>query len=313
MNRFTNILFVCSGQAYDHFALDQALRLAVTNKARLSLLTTYEPLPVPTKLLMGKDKQDQINRALEDQARAALDQLIEGRPQPDQILIVPARTHLETIYAVLEHRFDLVIKAKEDVKGKAGLSSVDMRLLRKCPCPVWIFSGAEKPTFPHIVAAIDPAPTEVERVKLQYEIMKLATSLAQRENAVLDILYAWEFYAEGTLKGPRFKMSDEDINALVEEKRQTHESWLQETIEPFQNSAQRFSTHLIMGTAGEVILNFIKQNHCDLLVMGTVARTGIPGLIIGNTAETVLGQAECSMLTIKPTSFKSPVVLPTEG
>jgi len=43
--------------------------------------------------------------------------------------------------------------------------------------------------------------------------------------------------------------------------------------------------------------------------MGTVARTGIPGLIIGNTAETVFSQVSCSILTIKPAGFKSPVKL----
>ena len=43
------------------------------------------------------------------------------------------------------------------------------------------------------------------------------------------------------------------------------------------------------------------------LVMGTVARTGIPGLLIGNTAETVLDRARCSVLAVKPSDFRSPI------
>jgi nucleotide-binding universal stress UspA family protein len=45
--------------------------------------------------------------------------------------------------------------------------------------------------------------------------------------------------------------------------------------------------------------------------MGTVARTGISGLLIGNTAERLLQQLKCSILAIKPEEFTSPVKLDT--
>ena len=45
------------------------------------------------------------------------------------------------------------------------------------------------------------------------------------------------------------------------------------------------------------------------IVMGTVCRTGIPGFFIGNTAEYVLSRVHCSVLTMKPAGFVSPVTL----
>lgn len=42
--------------------------------------------------------------------------------------------------------------------------------------------------------------------------------------------------------------------------------------------------------------------------MGSVARTGIPGFIIGNTAESILGQVQCSVLVIKPDGLISSVL-----
>jgi nucleotide-binding universal stress UspA family protein len=45
-----------------------------------------------------------------------------------------------------------------------------------------------------------------------------------------------------------------------------------------------------------VILELVQANALDLLVMGTVGRTGVPGLLIGNTAERVLSKVECSVL-----------------
>ncbi|MDZ7686912.1 MAG: universal stress protein [Gammaproteobacteria bacterium] len=43
----------------------------------------------------------------------------------------------------------------------------------------------------------------------------------------------------------------------------------------------------------------------DLLVMGTLSRSGIPGMLIGNTAERVLNDVDCSVLTLKPKGFKA--------
>ncbi len=50
-----------------------------------------------------------------------------------------------------------------------------------------------------------------------------------------------------------------------------------------------------------------KRIEADLIVMGTVARTGVPGLIMGNSAETILSQIDCSVLAIKPPGFVSPI------
>lgn len=47
----------------------------------------------------------------------------------------------------------------------------------------------------------------------------------------------------------------------------------------------------------------------DILVMGTIARTGIPGFMIGNTAEDILNSVDCSVLTVKPPNYVSPLNL----
>ena len=57
------------------------------------------------------------------------------------------------------------------------------------------------------------------------------------------------------------------------------------------------------------IMDYAKKNKVDLIVMGTVARTGIAGFFIGNTAENVLNQVDCSVLTVKPDEFVTPVSL----
>ena len=68
-------------------------------------------------------------------------------------------------------------------------------------------------------------------------------------------------------------------------------------------------THLVKGLASKEIPALAKRIDASLIVMGTVARTGIPGFFMGNTAESILSQIECSVLAIKPQGFATPVTL----
>lgn len=64
---------------------------------------------------------------------------------------------------------------------------------------------------------------------------------------------------------------------------------------------------LIKGLAAGEIPLLVEKLDIDLIVMGIVGRLGIPGLIIGNTTESILEQVKCSVLAIKPEGFEAPV------
>jgi nucleotide-binding universal stress UspA family protein len=74
----------------------------------------------------------------------------------------------------------------------------------------------------------------------------------------------------------------------------------------------RFDARAMVLRRGEphyVIPEFVVSEGIDVLVMGTVARGGISAMLIGNTAERVLRKLPCSVLTVKPDGFVSPVRL----
>ena len=64
---------------------------------------------------------------------------------------------------------------------------------------------------------------------------------------------------------------------------------------------------LVHGEARERIPELARELRADLLVMGTVCRTGVPGFFIGNKAENVLPHVDCSVLAVKPKGFVTPV------
>jgi nucleotide-binding universal stress UspA family protein len=65
--------------------------------------------------------------------------------------------------------------------------------------------------------------------------------------------------------------------------------------------------HLIKGEAASSIRILSESLQVDLIVVGTVGRSGLPGFIIGNTAEEVLQTTSASVLATKPKGFVSPI------
>jgi nucleotide-binding universal stress UspA family protein len=109
---------------------------------------------------------------------------------------------------------------------------------------------------------------------------------------------------------------EDKIIAYVEEVRQQHAASLDGLMRDVTGKLGQDAldylkpqTHLLKGWARKEIPVLAKQIEADLVVMGTVARTGVPGFIMGNTAETILEQIDCSVLAIKPPGFVTPVTL----
>ena len=67
--------------------------------------------------------------------------------------------------------------------------------------------------------------------------------------------------------------------------------------------------HLLQGNPRELIPSQVEVLRHDLLVIGSIARTGVAGLLMGNTAEAVLNEVDCSVATVKPPGFESPIHL----
>lgn len=108
------------------------------------------------------------------------------------------------------------------------------------------------------------------------------------------------------MKG-RVDYSSEEVERLLRETRDMHRQWLVDLLQQHNLEDLKIEVYLLKGEAGEIISDLARSKEVDLIVMGTVSRAGIAGLLIGNTAETVLHRVDCSMLTLKPEGFISPV------
>jgi len=54
------------------------------------------------------------------------------------------------------------------------------------------------------------------------------------------------------------------------------------------------------GDAAREIVRVAREEHCDLIVMGTHGRGGIRHLVLGSVAERVMRKADCAVLSVGP-------------
>jgi len=215
---------------------------------------------------------------------------------------------LEIVREVLRNKHDLVMKTArgEGRLRKVTFGSTAMHLMRKCPCPVWVIKPAHQKKYARIMAAVNPDPIDKKRNALNMKIMELATSLARTEGSELHVAHAWRLYGEEMLSG-FIRMDRREVDRLVRKARLEHEGRISELIERYAPNLPSNRIHLLKGFAEDVLPALAKRKGIELIVMGTVCRTGIAGFIVGNTAENILQQVDCSVLAVKPDGFVSPV------
>ncbi len=316
MKLFRNILFVSEPSVTQGPALERAVTLAENNQADLTVLDVVPY--VAAGLDVRPDAGADLQTTLVNERRKALESLVAPYRErlPVRTEVAVGRTFLEAIRAVLRDGHDLLVKPTENPAFLERLfGSNDMHLLRKCPCPVWLTRPDDKPDYTSIMAAVDfnlEAADEAEQ-DLNRQILEIAGSLALSDFAALHFTHAWEAPAETMVRAWSDNPNEAGF-AYVEGERLRHEralnnlgEQLKEQIgnEAFEHLSPRF--HLRRGEAAKVIPEAAEQLGIDLVVMGTVARSGIAGLLIGNTAETILEQLQCSVLAVKPSGFVSPI------
>jgi universal stress protein E len=313
MRRFKNILLVAGGASWEEVALKRAVALAKINRARLSVVDVVEELPRDLRMLITAMHLADI------QSLAVTDRLKELKCLIEPILnkgvnvsakVLIGIPFLEIIREVLKNKYDLVMKTARggSTFRDVLLGSTAMHLMRKCPCPVWVIKPSQQKKFAKIMAAVDPDATDEKRKALDAKIMELATSLARIEGSELHVVHCWKLFGEKIFSGSG-RMSRSEVDKLARTVRMEHKDRISMLVEKHAPGFLSTRIHLLKGEADELIPALAKRKGIELIVMGTASRTGIEGFLIGNTAEKVLQQVDCSVLTIKPDGFVTPVKL----
>lgn len=302
---FRSILVDTDTAAEVHPAFQQACDLAARLGASVTLVDVIEDLPSSAhNVFMRK-----LEAGVVDGRRAALARLAQTRPDVHvETAVLRGKPAIALVQQVLRGNHDLVVRShpRDLVPGQQD-GAVDMHLLRTCPCPVWLVGPQPVVQAPHILAAVDTEADVPGAAELNRKILDAALTLGEAWRARVTVLHAWSVFGEELLRN---HSSEREMDETLRAAERQASDGLAAFVAMFGDRAGEVHVECIKGEPRYVIPRFVTDHCVDVVVMGTVARKGIAGFLIGNTAETVLRELRGSVFAVKPPRFLTRVAVP---
>lgn len=305
---FSNALFVTFSHPHTAAALRTVVGLMRRDGGHTTAMAIVSPTPAWQRLLTPGSTLREIESVLVEEVRADLDEWVEratGEKHPVDVDTVVDIGHpvASVLQRVLEEDHDLlaVTGHPEDPIARAIIK----RLQRKSPCPVWALRPS-RARRRRILAAID---TDPDHHGLDQRILAAAKWLAA-EGDELHVVTAWELLGESTLRAsPFINLTDDAVDELRDRCAHDHLIALEKLVAEAGLADGAAKLHVVNGEPAEVVTDLVERHDINQLVIGTIARTGIPGFVVGNTAEQLLGEVGCSELAVKPPGWATPFQL----
>jgi len=312
METYQNILAVIDPTTDEQKALKRAIELAVSIKANGSesikvnaFLTIFDFSYEMTTILSSNERNIMRQSVIKDKT-LWLENIINELKSDINIecqVVWHNRPFEAIIEQVIQHNYDIVIKGthQHDKLKSVVFTPTDWHILRKCPCPVLLVKEHAWPKDGNIIASLNVGSDEKEHHSLNVKITEQAKQLASLVQANVHLVNSFP----GTpvniaIEIPEFNSTEYNDTMLKH-----HQQAMIAHANKFDISV--INTHVEEGLPETVIAQVAEKIDAELVILGTVGRTGISAALIGNTAEHVIDQLNCDVLALKPEGYVSPL------
>ena len=304
--KFNNILVVLNPENDKQYALARAVRLAKeqknSNLVKITLFLAIYDLSYEMSALLSPEERAEMHRNVIEQRKLAIQPYIE-KYASDGInfssTVVWHSNEAEAITTEVEtHNYDLVVKytnAEESLKSLI-VTPVDWQILRKCPTPILVVKDGDWKHQRRILVAVNVSDDENEaHSTFNDELVSLSMDLADsldRGNIHLVTAYP-PTPINMAIDLPEFS-SGEYSSGLRGQYLLNMKALRQ------KYGIDGDHTHVLEGFPEDVIPQVAEKLEAELVILGTIGRTGLSAAFLGNTAEHVISKLNCNLLAIKP-------------
>jgi len=301
------ILVATDFSPHSDAALQKALHVARASGAELTLLHVLTDLRTAMAdmsyegrwQLVGGDLEKFQKELYADSEKKLTDQL--ARLDSSGVVVHKqsemGTAYIKIIQVVQQVKSDLVVVGTRGVTGlqRMVVGSTAERLLRHCPAPVWIVKSESAGALKKVLVATDFSP-------VSGHALQVAAQLARGAQAELDVIHVIES-AESIVSAEQMTELGLSVRKINNAAKKQFADFTHAAIGDFSEDHMR----VVKGKPWKAISDQSRRMSVDLIVLGTVGRSGIPGILLGNTAEKVLQNSKCDMLAVKPVDFVSSI------
>ncbi|WP_233079453.1 universal stress protein UspE [Rheinheimera soli] len=307
MTLYPKVLVVLDPSVAEQKALNRAVELAKLQDCQLTaFLSIYDFSYEMTTMLSGEERESMRQAVINDRELwiSELVAVYQEQGLKIDIQVVWHNRPFEAIVqAVLEKEYDLVIKGTHDhdVLKSMIFTPTDWHILRKCPCPVLLVKDHDWPEHGNIVAAVNAGSEQSHHSSLNQRIIQQSKQLAALLNGKVQLVNAFP----GTPVNIAIEIPEFNPQEYNQTMKNHHLDSVQKLAREFELDSSQ--THVLEGMPEDVIPKMAQQLDAEMVVIGTIGRTGLSAAIIGNTAEHVIDRLDCDVLAVKPAGFVCPL------
>lgn len=279
-------------EEYGRYAFDKARWMAKNVGASLHILVVIEGTD---------DTTDEVESKRHEMSRHAVDRLSQEL-EKEGIEVESTIDEGIAWYEILKHSkwtnsdWIMLSSTRKGVASDGSvLGSTARKVVRQSKRPVWVVQESPAKPIKNIAVPVDL--TDISG-KLVGAGLRLGELLDANVKLVHSVDYSGELVC--------FRYPD------VQKRLTAYRQKVQDTArEKMMNLAggdfNPDNIVLSKNNITHVLPEMVSNGETDMVVMGSVSRTGIPGFVIGNRAEKLLNRLECSLLVMKPEGWESPI------
>lgn len=191
----------------------------------------------------------------------------------------------------------------------ALLQLTDWELARLSPVPVLIVRKPRLYHRPTVLCAVDPRHAYAKPAELESQILAAGAEICTALRGTLHAVHAYPPLPNGGEVSTACSAGNAVmIDAVAAgDARSAFDRVLRSAAIPVEHR------HLIAGHPADAIEHVIAETGAEILVVGSISRSGLRRLLVGNTAEKLLYRLPCDVLVVKPADFASQVASESRG
>ncbi|MFQ3195732.1 MAG: universal stress protein E [Colwellia sp.] len=307
MEKYKKILAVIDPTTENQKALKRAIELARCSGGEITaFLTIYDLSYEMTTMLSGEEREAMRQSVINDSQQWLAEKISEinhDNINIDICIIWHNRPFEKIIKKVLAENFNIVIKGthQHDKLKSVIFTPTDWHILRKCPCPVLLVKDHSWPSNGNLLTALNMGSDDEEHKALNKKLTQESIALSSLIKANIHLVNSYP----GTPVNIAIEIPEFNACEYNETMFNHHKSAMEIHANSYNIPIE--NTHVKEGLPEDVIQSISNEIDAELVVLGTIGRTGISAALIGNTAEHVIDRLNCDVLAIKPDGYISPL------
>jgi universal stress protein E len=295
-----HILVILDSEHPEQYAFDKALSLAEAVKADIKIIASCYESYCEVSSSLELETKHKIKSALINNCELWLESFAKEAESKEINVTFEAHwqknLHNAVMASMNTKNFDLVIKGTHPHNGIVDriFTHSDWNILRHCPAPVLLVKSSKPWANNRILASIDATSHDKGHRLINDNILDFAEHLADHFSTDLHLVNSYPMVALAFAMVPEVTAPD-DIQKYITQQHRTE----------CERYAHKYSInddhiHITEGDPDDVLEIMAKEIEADLVVIGTIGREGISGVLLGNTAERIVDRVSADVLVIKP-------------